>query len=88
MKKFVKLLALFIMFFFISSCEQTLKNSPKENIKSETKDSVSFYGPTGMVRNVKQARNGDILIASYTGVWRYDGKLFTNITSKILSPSF
>jgi len=41
-----------------------------------------------MVRNVKQARNGDILIASYTGVWRYDGKLFTNITSAIPSPSF
>jgi ligand-binding sensor domain-containing protein len=41
-----------------------------------------------MVRNVKQASNGDVLIASYTGVWRYDGKLFTNITSAIPSPSF
>ncbi|MES1225213.1 MAG: two-component regulator propeller domain-containing protein [Bacteroidota bacterium] len=41
-----------------------------------------------MVRNVKQARNGDILIASYLGVFRYDGKLFTNITSAISSPSF
>ncbi len=36
-----------------------------------------------MVRNVKQARNGDILIASYLGVFRYDGKSFTNITSEI-----
>jgi ligand-binding sensor domain-containing protein len=41
-----------------------------------------------MVRHVKLARNGDILIASYTGVWRYDGKLFTNITSGIPAPSF
>ena len=41
-----------------------------------------------MVRNVKQARNGDILIASWTGVWRYDGKMFTNITSAIKSPTF
>jgi ligand-binding sensor domain-containing protein len=62
--------------------------APPDIIRSETKDSVSSYGPTRMVRNVKQARNGDILIASYTGVWRYDGKLFTNITSAISSPSF
>jgi ligand-binding sensor domain-containing protein len=41
-----------------------------------------------MVRNVKQDRNGDILIASYKGVFRYDGKSFTNITSAISSPSF
>jgi sugar lactone lactonase YvrE len=40
-----------------------------------------------MVRNVKQAKNGDILIASYTGLWRYDGKQFTNITTAISSPS-
>jgi ligand-binding sensor domain-containing protein len=88
MNRFTKLFALFLMSVFLSSCGQTQTNSHKENIKTETKDSVSSYGPTGMVRNVKQARNGDILIASYTGVWRYDGKLFTNITSKISSPSF
>jgi ligand-binding sensor domain-containing protein len=28
-----------------------------------------------MVRNVRQARNGDILIASYLGVFRYDARL-------------
>ena len=88
MNKIVRLFALFLMFVFLSFCGQIQTNSPKENITPETKDSVSFYGPTLMVRNVKQARNGDILIASYTGVWRYDGKLFTNITSSIKSPSF
>lgn len=31
---------------------------------------------------------GDILIASYKGVFRYDGKSFTNMTSTIRSPSF
>ncbi len=42
-----------------------------------------------MVRNVKQAKNGDILIAAYNGVFRYDGKSFTNLTSRIIpSPSF
>jgi ligand-binding sensor domain-containing protein len=88
MKKFVKLFALFSMAVFLSSCKQKQTYAPPDIIRSETKDSVSSYGPTRMVRNVKQARNGDILIASYTGVWRYDGKLFTNITSAISSPSF
>src|SRR5690349_10509705 len=71
-----------------SSKRQNKTYAPPDIIRSETKDSVSSYGPGRMVRNVKQARNGDILIASYTGVWRYDGKLFTNITSAIPSPSF
>jgi len=85
-EKSVQLFAIIFMSVFLSSFAQTQTNSLTENIKSETKDSVSSYGPTGMVRNIKQARNGDILIASYTGVWRYNGKLFTNITGKIPSP--
>jgi len=88
MKKMVRLFALFLMAVFSSSCKQKQTYAPPDIIRSQTKDSVSSYGPTRMVRHVKQARNGDILIASYTGVWRYDGKLFTNITSAIKSPSF
>jgi ligand-binding sensor domain-containing protein len=87
--KYVLIYTLFLMFVFCSSCRgQNQPYLPPDIIRSETKDSVSFYGPNHMVRNVKQARNGDILIASFTGVWRYDGKLFTNITSAISSPSF
>ena len=41
-----------------------------------------------MVRNIKLDRNGDIFFAAYKGVFRYDGKSFTNITSTISSPSF
>jgi ligand-binding sensor domain-containing protein len=88
MKTFVKLFALFSMAVFLSSCKQKQPYARPDIFRSETKDSVSSYGPTRMVRNVKQARNGDILIASYAGVWRYNGKLFTNITSAISSPSF
>src|SRR5687767_6411140 len=42
--------------------------------------------PVSMVRHVRQARNGDILIASFLGVFRYDGTSFTNLTSKISPP--
>ena len=95
--KYIHLYALFLMVAFCTSCGQNQTYAPPDIIKSETKDSVSSYPPTGMVRNVKQARNGDILIACYEGVWRYDarlndkigqGKMFTNITSAISSPSF
>ncbi|WP_100613574.1 ligand-binding sensor domain-containing protein [Confluentibacter citreus] len=79
---------LFLIFIFCTSCGQNKTDLPKDNINSETRDTVTSYGPNTMVRNVKQARNGDILIASWNGVFRYDGKSFTNITSKIPSPSF
>lgn len=42
--------------------------------------------PVSMVRHVRQARNGDILIASFLGVFRYDGTSFTNLSSKISPP--
>ena len=76
------------MLVFCTSCGgQNKTDLPKENIKPETKDTVTSYGPDSLVRNVKQDRNGNILIASYRGVFRYDGKSFTNITRTISSPS-
>lgn len=89
MMKYLKLFALFLMLVFCTSCGgQTKPDLSKENIKSETKDTVTSQVPDSMVRNIKQARNGDILIASYKGVFRYDGKSFINMTSTIKLPSF
>jgi ligand-binding sensor domain-containing protein len=88
MKNPVKLFALCLLSVFHTSCGQNQTNAPEAYIKSEFKDTVTSYGPSSMVRNVKQAKNGDILIAAYNGVFRYDGKSFTNITSRIPSPSF
>ena len=88
MSKLAHVYPLLLMSVFFTSCGQNQTYAPPDIVRSETKDSVTSNGPTRMVRNVKQDRNGNILIASYTGVWRYDGKLFTNITSRISSPSF
>ena len=56
----------------------------KENTKYETEDTVTSYGPPGQVRNVKKGSNGTILItSSVAGVFRYDGKSFAKLTSKI-----
>ena len=57
-------------------------------VKTDYVDTVTTYGPARMVRNLRQTQNGDILIAAYNGIFRYDGKSFTNITSRIPSPSF
>jgi Two component regulator propeller len=104
--KYIHLNALFLMVVFHSSCGQNQTNAPQDNIKpsktgpyteSQLKEAATSKVPVSMVRNVKQARNGDILIASYLGVFRYDARLndsvgqgtsFTNISSEISSPYF
>ncbi len=64
------------------SCGQKQTEPHKDNINYSIKDTVTSYGPYTMVRNVKQDGNGNILFAaSWGGVFRYDGKSFTNLTS-------
>jgi ligand-binding sensor domain-containing protein len=86
--KYIYVYALFLISVFHTSCGQNQTDSPEAYIKSEFKDTVTSYGPSSMVRNVKQAKNGDILIAACNGVFRYDGTSFTNLTSEISSPRF
>ncbi len=94
MMKYIDVYALFMVVFFLTSCGQNPKTKPKENIKprianyseAQLKEADTSKVPMSMVRNVKQARNGDILIASYLGVFRYDGTSFTNISGKISPP--
>lgn len=101
--RYIHVHVLLLMSVFYTSCGQ---NQTKDNVKSnrggyseaQLKEADSSKVPMSMVRNVKQARNGDILIASYLGVFRYDprravpkgavGTPFTNLTSKISSPRF
>ncbi len=86
--KFKYLFTLLFVSVLYFSCKQNTAYMTPEIIEPSTNNIVSTYGPTRMVRSVKQAKNGDILIASYTGIWRYNGKVFTNITTAIKSPSF
>lgn len=83
-------LCILLMLVFCTSCREQSKNDlSKDIIKSGAKNTVTSYGPNTMVRNVKKGRNGTILIAaSFGGVFRYDGKSFTNLTSKIGSRRF
>jgi len=48
----------------------------------ETSDTVSKRGPYTISRNMLQDRNGNYWLATWQGIIRYDGKLFTNFTLK------
>jgi ligand-binding sensor domain-containing protein len=48
----------------------------------ETVDTISTHGPQCIVRNVIQDKAGNIWLASWHGIIKYDGKLFTNYTLK------
>ena len=61
---------------------------PTNSNKTEI-NTVPSNGPNTMVRNIKKGSNGTVLIAaSISGVFRYDGKSFTNLTTKIGSHRF
>jgi len=81
--------AVILMFVFCTSCKRQNKTElPKDDIKSETKDVITYHGPNSITRNIIQDRKGNIWMASWEGVFRYDGKSFTNITSGVSSARF
>jgi ligand-binding sensor domain-containing protein len=96
--KYAHVYALFWMLVFHTACGQNQTGVPQDNFskqhnglsESQLKALTNAKVPMAQVRNIKQARNGDILIAaSWSGVFRYDGKSFTNLTgSKIGSHRF
>jgi len=62
------------------------KNGAQDAV--ETKNVSTPYGPNSSIRTIKQDRKGDIWLASAEGIIRYDGKSFSNITSKVSSVRF
>jgi streptogramin lyase len=89
MMNYAHLHALFLIFVFCIPCKgQNKTDLPTDTIKSESTDVTSSHGPNRMVRTIRQDRNGNIWLASPGGIFRYDGKSFTNITSKVISARF
>ncbi|WP_128545310.1 ligand-binding sensor domain-containing protein [Larkinella soli] len=87
--KYVPQLALVLLFAFYSFGKaQNKSDLPKDTIRSETKEVITSYGPTHITRTIKQDRKGNIWMATFGGVFRYDGKSFTNVTSQVSSARF
>jgi ligand-binding sensor domain-containing protein len=85
--KYVKLFVC-LMIAVCSFCNAQNKTEPPTSTKSETKEAVTSFGPSNITRAVKQDRQGNIWLASWEGVFRYDGKSFTNITHGVSSARF
>lgn len=101
MKKFIHLLVTLLLFMFCTSCKEQVKTEQRKDtiVKSETKevispsnpknkDAINADIPQNITRTIKQDRKGNIWIAAFDGVFKYDGKSFTNITSSISSARF
>lgn len=70
-------------------CEgQNVMNLPKDGSLSDTMGTVTSHGPERITRNIIQDRNGNIWVAAFDGIFRYDGKSFTNITNQVNSARF
>src|ERR1700722_9968527 len=86
--KYTHIFTLFLMLGFCTSCGQNQTEEKKIIINSETKGVITSHGPKWITRNIIQDRKGNIWIAAFDGIFRYDGKSFINITSKVTSARF
>jgi ligand-binding sensor domain-containing protein len=87
--KYIQIYALVLTFGFCTSCGgQNKTNGNQDSIKPETKSVTTEDVPQSITRNIIQDRKGNIWIAAFDGIFRYDGKSFTNITSNVSSARF
>ncbi|WP_207382719.1 ligand-binding sensor domain-containing protein [Flavobacterium subsaxonicum] len=76
------------MSVFLISCKQNRAEGRKIIVSPEMQGVTTPYGPKGITRNIIQDKKGNIWIAAFTGIFRYDGKSFTNIISNVSSARF
>lgn len=88
MKKYVPVYALMMLVFCTSGKGQNKTELPKDNIKPVIKDSITSNVPQVTARMINQDRNGNIWIAAFDGVFKYDGRSFTNIAGHLTSSRF
>lgn len=88
MKKYVHLLAWLALVSGTCCHRQNAANAQKEMAKPDNAAITSPHGPERITRNIIQDRKGNIWMAAFDGIFRYDGKEFTNVTSKVSSARF
>ena len=97
--KYLHVFTFLALLIFGTACNgQNQTVSPQDNFskehnglsKAQLKELATSKVPKGQVRNIIQDRNGNIVIAAtWSGVYQYDGKSFTNLThGKIESHRF
>ncbi|SMD45710.1 Two component regulator propeller [Aquiflexum balticum DSM 16537] len=89
MKTHFRLLVGLLTLSYCTSCNP--KDKPELSKNGIESEPIYFYtadSPISIVRNIEQDRNGNIWIASWEGIFKYDGKTFTNVTSDLTSARF
>ncbi|MEQ9102359.1 MAG: two-component regulator propeller domain-containing protein [Imperialibacter sp.] len=96
MKTSTPIYLVLLVFAFCSSCkEQSNTDQAKETPAAETKTVAAHGGPNSITRAIIQNRKGDIWMATWEGVFRYDarqpvgqGTTFTNMTTGVSDARF
>lgn len=84
MKRYVQICTLWLMFVFCASCKgRNRADLPIDTIRPETNSAGTSSVPDRITRNIIQDSKGNIWMATFGGVFKYDGKWFTNITLKV-----
>lgn len=78
----------FVVVFCTSWKGQQQLQLLKDTIKSGSKNALPVQGPKKITRNIIQDRKGNIWMAAFDGIFRYDGKSFANITDKVSQARF
>ncbi len=78
---------IFLSCAYFSGLDKT--EVPNQTGKFEEKDAITSMGPKATItRNILQDSSGNVWLATFTGVYKYDGKTFTNITREVSSARF
>lgn len=87
MTKLVHVCAL-LMAVSCTSCGENQTEGKKISINSGNNGVITPYGPNRITRNIIQDKMGNIWMAAFDGIFKYDGKSFTNVTSEVSSARF
>lgn len=89
MIKYVPVYALlWLVVFYTPSKAQFKIDLLKDTIKSQTQDIVISMVPANITRTIKQDSKGNIWIAAFDGMYRYDGKSFINVARDVSPARF
>lgn len=89
MKKGILIYASILTFLVCCSSDKRSKTAlPANNIILPIEEETNLAGPGSAVRSIKQDRNGNIWMTSWEGIYRYDGKSFTNMTKTVSKARF
>ena len=78
----------YALFLVVVFCTPSNSQDKTDNTWSETNTIPPSQGPQSITRTIIQDRKGHIWMAAFDGVFRFDGRSFTNITKEVSSARF